>query len=203
MRFEADVISERIKKNQKNKKIFCIILYILLIPIIFFSLFLIFLELGNSYELPSFLNMNVYIVTSQSMAPRLNEGDIVVVKSGHENDAYKVGNIITFVRSDGEIITHRIERIIKADGKNSYITKGDNNEQEDEEIVTYDMIIGRVVSTMPQFGILVAVLKNKVFFSGCIIVLILIILYDIRIRKRKEERKIIREKYEKKSDFYF
>ena len=97
----------------------------------------------------------------------------------------------------------RIERIIKADGKNSYITKGDNNEQEDEEIVTYDMIIGRVVSTMPQFGILVAVLKNKVFFSGCIIVLILIILYDIRIRKRKEERKIIREKYEKKSDFYF
>ena len=203
MRFESDVISEKIKKNRKIKKIFCIILYMLLIPIIFFSLFLIFLELGNSYELPSSLNMNVYIVTSQSMYPKLNEGDIVVVKKGYNNASYKVGNIITFVRYDGEIITHRIERIIKSDLGNSYVTKGDNNEQEDDEIVTYDMIIGKVVYTMPKFGTLVALLKNKLFFSTCIVVLILIILYDIRIRKRKEERKIIREKYEKKSDFYF
>lgn len=203
MRFESDVISERIKKNQKIKKIFCIILYILLIPIIFFSLFLIFLELGNSYELPSFLNMNVYIVTSQSMSPKLNEGDIVVVRKGYDNNSYKVGNIITFVRHDGEIITHRIERIVKSELRNSYVTKGDNNDQEDEEIVTYDMIIGRVVYTMPKLGILVSLLKNKLFFSACIVVLILIILYDIRIRKRKEERKMIREKYEKKSDFYF
>lgn len=203
MRFEADIVSERIKKNQKIKKIFCIIIYILLIPIIFFSLFLIFLELGNSYELPSFLNMNVYIVTTQSMAPRLNENDIVIVKRGYDNDAYKVGNIITFIRSDGEIITHRIERIIKNGVNNSYVTKGDNNEQEDDEIVKYDMIIGRVVSTMPKFGLLISILKNKIFFSICIITLISIILYDIRIRKRREERKIIREKYEKKSDFYF
>lgn len=203
MRFESDVISEKIKRNQTIKKIFVIILYIILIQIILFSLFLILLELGNSHELPSFLNMNLYIVTSESMEPKLSEDDIIVVKKGYTNDEFKVGNIITFVRMDGEIITHRIERIVESELQNAFVTKGDNNSVEDDEIVTQEMIIGKVVYTMPNFGKLVKLLKNKVFFTFCIILLILIVFRDMRIRKRKQERKIVREKYEKKSDFYF
>ena len=203
MRYEANVISKNIARKQKIKKVGIVLLYIILIPIILFSLFLIILELGNSGEIPSFLNMEMYTVISDSMEPRLSKNDIIIVKKGYPNDKFKVGNIITYKRKDGEIITHRIKEIISSNLQNAYITQGDNNETPDEDVVTYEMIIGKVIYTMPNFGNILKLLKNKVFFTLCIIVLVLIILYDRKQKKKKIQRKLIREKYEKKSDFYF
>lgn len=203
MRYEANVISKNIARKQKIKKVCIVLLYIILIPIILFSLFLIILELGNSGEIPSFLNMEMYTVISDSMEPRLSKNDIIIVKKGYPNDKFKVGNIITYKRKDGEIITHRIKEIISSNLQNAYITQGDNNETPDEDVVTYEMIIGKVIYTMPNFGNILKLLKNKVFFILCIIVLVLIILYDRKQKQKKIQRKLIREKYEKKSDFYF
>lgn len=203
MKYENDVISERIRRSQKIKKIFIIILYIILIPIMLFSLLLIILELGNSKEIPSFLNIENYTVTSESMEPKLKKDDIVVVRKGYSNDKFKVGNIITFKRDDGEIITHRIKEIVISEGQNAYITQGDNNEKPDEEVVTYDKIIGKVVYTVPDLGILSRLFTSKLFLVFCVLILILVIMYDKSQRDKKMRRKIEREKHEKKSDFYF
>lgn len=203
MRYESDVISKNIKRNQKIKKILIIILYIMLIPTILFSLLLICLELGNSGVFPSSLNIEIYTVTSESMSPRLNINDIIIVKKGYTNEEYKVGNIITFKKKNGEIVTHRIDDITTVDLQRAFVTKGDNNTVKDEEIVKYKYIIGKVIYTMPKFGIVMKLLKNKIFFAFCILILIVIIYYDNRLKKRKLDRKLVREKYEKKSDFYF
>ena len=202
MRYEADVISKNIKRKQKINRILFILLYILLIPTILFSLFLIVIELGNSKEGPSFFNIELYTVISESMSPRLNINDIVIVKKGYEIESYKKGNIITFIR-DNEVITHRIERVISADMRPAFITKGDNNKVEDEEIVKYENIIGKVVLTMPKIGALVNLLKNKLFFVSILCLLFGIMYFDNKSKKRRQERKLVREKYEKKSDFYF
>lgn len=205
MRYESDVISKNIKRSQKIKKILIIILYIMLIPTILFSLLLICLELGNSGKFPSFLNINmeIYTISSKSMEPRLHVNDIIVVKKGYKNEEYKIGNIITYINKDGEYITHRIEKIVSADLQRAYITKGDKNNTEDMDVVKYDDIIGKVVYTMPRFGVVMKLLKNQGFFSLCILILILVVLYDNNMRKKQKERKLAREKYEKKSDFYF
>ena len=203
MRYETDVISRNIARKQKIKKFFLIALYIILIPTILFSLFLIILELGNSGELPSSLNIEMYTVISESMKPRLNVDDIILVKKGYANDKFKKGNIITYKNKNGELITHRIEEVVLKDLNNAYVTKGDNNDTVDEEIVTYDMIVGKVICTMPKFGVVMKCLKNKIFFFINIIVLTLIMIYDQKQKQKKIQRKIIREKYEKKSDFYF
>ena len=202
MRYEADVISKNIKRKQKIQKILFILLYILLIPTILFSLFLIIIELGNSKEGPSFFNIELYTVISESMSPRLNINDIVIVKKGYEIESYKKGNIITFIRAN-EVITHRIERVISADMRPAFITKGDNNKVEDEDLVKYEDIIGKVVLTMPKIGALVNLLKNKLFFVSILCLLFGIMYFDNKSKKRRQERKLVREKYEKKSDFYF
>ena len=202
MRYEADVISKNIKRKQKINRILFILLYILLIPTILFSLFLIIIELGNSKEGPSFFNIELYTVISESMSPRLKINDIVIVKKGYEIESYKKGNIITFIR-DNEVITHRIDRVISADMRPAFITKGDNNKVEDEEIVKYENIIGKVVLTMPKIGALVNLLKNKLFFVSILCLLFGIMYFDNKSKKRRQERKLVREKYEKKSDFYF
>lgn len=202
MRYEADVISKNIKRKQKINRILFILLYILLIPTILFSLFLIIIELGNSKEGPSFFNIELYTVISESMSPRLNINDIVIVKKGYEIESYKKGNIITFIR-DNEVITHRIDRVISADMRPAFITKGDNNKVEDEDLVKYEDIIGKVVLTMPKIGALVNLLKNKLFFVSILCLLFGIMHFDNKSKKRRQERKLVREKYEKKSDFYF
>ena len=203
MRYEPEVISKNIKRTQKIKKILIIILYLLLIPTILFSVFLMFVELGNSDEVPSFFNMDVYIVVSESMSPKINVNDIILVKKGYTNEQYKEGNIITYIRADGDLITHRIDTITKVGLLRAYITKGDNNEEVDDFPVMYDQIIGKVVYVMPKLGILVGLLKNKIFFGMCIIVLILIVIYDRYNKNKILQRKKTREKYNKKSDFYF
>lgn len=203
MRYEPEVISKNIKRTQKIKKILIIILYLLLIPTILFSVFLMFVELGNSDEVPSFFNMDVYIVVSESMSPKINVNDIILVKKGYTNEQYKEGNIITYIRADGELITHRIDSITKVGLLRAYITKGDNNEEVDDFPVMYDQIIGKVVYVMPKLGILVGLLKNKIFFGMCIIFLILIVIYDRYNKNKILQRKKTREKYNKKSDFYF
>lgn len=203
MRYEPEVISRNIKRTQKIKKILIIILYLLLIPTILFSVFLMFVELGNSNEVPSFFDIDIYIVVSESMAPKINVNDIILVKKGYSNDQYKEGNIITYVRADGELITHRIDSITKVGLLRAYITKGDNNEDVDEFPVTYDQIIGRVVLVMPKLGAVVGLLKNKIFFVMCIMFLVLIVIYDRYNRNKILQRKKTREKYNKKSDFYF
>lgn len=103
----------------------------------------------------------------------------------------------------GSIITHRISRIVNLGEQYGFITKGDSNDIEDENIVTENRVIGKVILVMPKFGKFVSILKNKLFFCTLIIALIATLLYDIRVKKRKISRKLIREKYEKKSDFYF
>ncbi len=203
MRYEPEVISRNIKRTQKIKKILIIILYLLLIPTILFSIFLMFVELGNSDEVPSFFNMDIYIVVSESMSPKININDIILVKKGYSNDQYKEGNIITYLRADGELITHRIESVTKVGLLRAYITKGDNNEEIDEFPVTYDQIVGRVVLVMPKLGAVVGLLKNKIFFAMCILFLVLIVIYDRYNRNKILQRKKTREKYNKKSDFYF
>lgn len=203
MRYEPEVISKNIKRTQKLKKILIIILYLLLIPTILFSIFLMFVELGNSNEVPSFFNMDIYIVVSESMSPKINVNDIILVKKGYSNEQYKEGNIITYIRADGELITHRIEKITKVGLLRAYITKGDNNEEPDEYPVTYDQIIGKVIVIMPKLGAIVKLLKNKIFFATCIIFLVLIVIYDRYNRNKILQRKKTRERYNKKSDFYF
>lgn len=103
----------------------------------------------------------------------------------------------------GNIITHRISRIVNLGDNYGFVTKGDSNNIEDENIVTYNQVIGKVILVMPKFGKIVSIIKNKIFFTFCIISLISILIYDIRVKERKISRKLVRERYEKKSDFYF
>ena len=79
-------------KSEKRKidKVIKILLIIILAFMMLFSLLLISLELGNSKELPSFLDVDLYIITSNSMEPRLRANDIVIVKKGFKNEEYKV-----------------------------------------------------------------------------------------------------------------
>ena len=99
----------------------------------------------------------LFSVATGSMQPTLNVNDIIIVKI---TDDVKVGDIITY-SEENEFITHRVI----SNNKETFVTKGDYNNTEDNPIDT-SKIVGKLVCKIPSFGLLGDILLTpKVFIS--------------------------------------
>lgn len=123
-----------------------------------------------------------YVVLSGSMEPTFNPGDLVVTV--HKNRAnLKIGDVATF-ESDGDIVTHRIVEKTKE----GYITKGDNNDVKDMDILTDKNLIGKEMFAIPKGGNVVKFLSNtKVVAAEVMIVGALVLIYSFSGKKYEEE----------------
>ncbi|MBU4353537.1 signal peptidase I [Candidatus Parcubacteria bacterium] len=130
-------------------------------------------------------NYKFLVVQSGSMQPEIKMGSVVAVKP---SDNYKIGDIITF----GEMsktktpTTHRIVEMRVVEGKYLYTTKGDANNAPDQNEVSQDKIIGKVLFNIPYVGYAVAEARKPVGFTILIVIPAVIIVYD-------EIKKIISE----------
>lgn len=153
-------------------------------------------------------NINGYIpfsIQTESMVPTMNVGDLIITKK-YNNQELKVDDIISFFSVEQEttiIKTHRIKEI-KQDGKvTSYITKGDNNDVEDEVEVAPGDIISVYNNTKFQYlGSVLDFFKSKYGFLFCIILpLFIFFLYQlyafISLVIEVKKDKVIREAKEK------
>lgn len=82
-------------------------------------------------------------VGSESMMPKINKGDAVLVHKIKDPDELKVGDIIVF-KSDNKNYIHRLVKIENIDGKTYYRTKGDANNTNDDIDLTMKNIKGKV-----------------------------------------------------------
>lgn len=126
----------------------------------------------------------IFLVQSGSMSPKINTGDLVVIRPNLE---YKKGDIVTFLSTNKFNITHRI-----VDIKNDQIfTKGDANKTQDQEILSKQQILGKVFYTIPYFGYLIIFAKS---IPGLIVLIIIpstIIIYQELLQIQKNFKKII------------
>ena len=99
----------------------------------------------------------LFSVATGSMQPTLNINDIIIVKI---TDDVKVGDIITY-REENDFITHRVI----SNNKETFVTKGDYNNTEDNPIDT-SKIVGKLVCKIPSLGLIGDILLTpKVFVS--------------------------------------
>lgn len=204
------------------KKIFDIISrlisYVCLVILFFIAIFLVFYICSNQIarskgEKPL---ISLYTIVSPSMEPNIMVYDVIVDFRVEKENDLKVGDVITFysesIDTGGYTVTHRIKEIYEEEGTKYYVTKGDNNQDEDEGVITFDNIMGKVKYVIPALGKIQFFVSSK--FGWVLIILIPalgIILIDIakiiKIFKIKEqieempklkEVEIIREKEEDK-----
>ena len=135
-----------------------------------------------------------YVVSSGSMIPVLNVGDILIVKDGNTFNSLKVGDVIVFNRPQGgdRVIVHRIIEISDRFGEKVIVTKGDANDGiipgTDFPIREKDYI-GTVAYTVPKVGLVLKYLNppvNYVIIAGIIGILI----YTNMKKKNEEKRKL-------------
>ena len=122
------------KTKNKSKKVNVI----LVISIVFFLISL-FLKMNCPSNKPiQPFGITILNVMSDSMKPTFEKGDKIVVKKQKD---YEVGDIITYIDNDKNLITHRIIEKYE-DG---FITKGDNNNTEDKEKVRKNQVLGKII----------------------------------------------------------
>ena len=191
MKYDIETINKRKKNAKITKRIIDIIIIILL-----YNIILVFISCINKIEDISLFGYKAYRITTDSMSPSINTGDVIIVKKVQE-EKLQAGDVITFKQQD-KVITHRITHTDEQDGKKQYTTKGDNNNLEDNEKIEYSEIEGQNVLTIPKLGYFIYALENQIVFLFIILILLITLFFKIRkdekLENRREKRKIEQEK---------
>lgn len=161
-------------------KIIRIILSIVLTVLILANLWLLFAQYVLKQDPPKVFGYAQLIVTSGSMEPAFSPGDVVIIK---EEEAYEMGDIVTFRQSGGSLVTHRIV------GQNSqgFITRGDANNVEDSTLLPEYRIVGKVVAAVADMGFFLDFLKSPL--GLLVIIMVGFLLIEVPILLDKRERK--------------
>ena len=188
LEYDVEKISNKIKNKKITKKLIKYIILVALIILFIINLILSFEE--NTH----ILGIYMFNIISESMEPTFYKDDLVVVKKSSEKEL-KVGDIITFKQED-RIISHRIDRITKDKGEIKFITKGDNNEVRDKELVEIQDVYGKVLFSIKKVGKIIHYIQNaRGFINIAMFIVILFVLVSLR-DNQKNSRKIKRKKYE-------
>ena len=118
--------------------------------------------------LPMIFGCKPVVVLSGSMQPEFEVGSVVYYRQVPESEL-KVGDVISF-QMNNNLVTHRIKSI----DNGFYTTKGDNNNIEDKEKVTYGDIQGRVGGLkLPVIGHGVHFVNTHLYLSVIVVTILL------------------------------
>jgi signal peptidase len=109
-----------------------------------------------SGENPSFFGLRFFRVSSSSMYPELEVGDVILVKETDAADL-RLGDTISYLGRVGtfanKVITHKIvEEPYQKNGVYHFTTRGIYQSYEDDPPIVDSQILGRYVCTIPLIG---------------------------------------------------
>jgi signal peptidase len=129
------------------------------------------------------------VVTSESMAPNLRTGYLLVIQRQAPEDIV-LGDIIVFSASfNDDPVVHRVVEIEVVGDEIHWYTKGDANSGNDPDYRTYDDIIGVVVLAIPYLGYVTLFLHEPAGFATVVVLLIIFLIVPEFLMKgdKKEE----------------
>lgn len=137
---------------------------------------------------------SVYSVKTASMEPAYPVNSIVFVQKT-EPASIQVGDTITYaLNEDGDTVTHRVIAVDQQ--KHTFTTKGDNNNVQDANPVSWDNTIGKVVFSLPTGGQVfqfISAEENRPMMIAIIVCLLgVTVVWEVidQVRKRKKRKNI-------------
>lgn len=152
------------------KNILVAAIFLLAISMMVFTIVAVTTLNKNERDLFGF---QAFIVLSDSMsATDFSAGDVILTKQV-DPAALQEGDIIAY-RSEnsdnyGEIVSHKIRSLTwNSQGEPGFITYGTTTGEDDEIVVTYDMVVGKYQMTLPGVGRFFQFLKTPAGYFSCI-----------------------------------
>jgi len=132
-------------------------------------------------------------VSSGSMIPTLNVGDLIIVR-GADPNSVTVGSIIVFhsPRDRDMLIVHRVVGINNQQGTLYFETKGDNNPTKDSWSpypgVPQSHLVGIVIGRVAYLGYVILALKEPLGMTAIVLLTALVIVYEFIVPMAKKSR---------------
>lgn len=129
--------------------------------------------LAAALLLPRIAGYQGMAVLTGSMEPKYPVGSLIYVKEVDPAEL-SVGDVITYRLNESTVVTHRI---VEIDEENQQVTtKGDANEANDGQPISYNNIVGRADFNIPYLGFIAIYSKSPVGILAVCGVLVAIIL---------------------------
>ena len=143
-----------------------------------YSIFLVNAKFVLHEQLPMLGGYGQAVVLSGSMEPAISVNDLLIIQ---KTDEYEVGDIITFVDSSNDLVTHRIKEI----NGDEITTKGDANNTCDKPF-NIERIKGKVIAIIPKIGYIITFIQNP-FCVVCIIIITFILMERSYSKEKKNK----------------
>lgn len=178
---KQSALSKTVRIIRKNPTVRIILIIALLFAATYGSVEI--LRLGLRTESP------LMVVSSESMVPTLNVGDIILVRGVDPRDV-TLGTIIIFhsPNSYDMPIVHRVIQIENDAGTIYFRTKGDHNPGPDGWRVPSANLMGVYVAKIPYVGILSLELRGPLGATLIVVLVALIILIEYNESKEATKR---------------
>lgn len=130
-----------------------------------------------------------FVVSSGSMVPTLNVGDIIVIRNGGSIESLRIGDIIVYKHpfNSDRVIVHRVLKIEQVGNEVGVITKGDNNPSQDSWIVRSQHYLGTVMFSIPYIGYAAIWLSPPLNYALMVVIVSIILAVELRPSKAKPE----------------
>lgn len=157
------------------------IVYVILFLIVASVLFVVILQRASNNAIV-LGGVRVFNIISESMIPKYNIGDVLVVKS-IEPQNIKVGDDIAYIGQEStfnqKIVTHQVIKIDYENGEYIFHTKGIANILEDP-LVHQNQVFGKVVYKIWILSLISKILSNVyVVFFGIFVPIVILIFWTI------------------------
>ena len=178
------------KWYQKISNWIFILLVMILLPILLINIYIMIQANNNNDKVPSVFGYKPFIVLSGSMETKIHVGDLIITKE-IDPESLKVEDIIAFRDQENTVTTHRIIDIVEKDGTTYFITKGDNNNTQDQNLVEYKDVEGLYITRIPGIGNMLNELSKPttVVIVGLGLTIIFILAFQINNSKYKDQEK--------------
>lgn len=175
-----------------------IVACIILIPILLINLSIMFQAQTNKDAVPSVFGYKPFIVLSGSMESEIFRGDLVITKIIEPEDLKK-DDVIAFRDAENTVTTHRIIDIVENNGTKYFITKGDNNNSQDKNLVEYSDVEGLYITRIPGIGSMMNSLSQPttILIVAMGITVIFVIGFSISTKKQRELERLEFLEYKK------
>lgn len=182
------------KAKEKNK-IFTVILWsifgFIVLPLFISSALIAIEGNANKKTVPSLFGYMPMIITSGSMQPKINVGDLIFTKIV-DVDSINDGEIISYwdPTNSNKIVTHLVDEISEKDGKRYFTTVGVYTGSEDTVVVPEKNVLGVYAFKIPLVGNIMLFAQSPLGLVMFLLVpLGVILVYDTLRRQKLQETK--------------
>ena len=160
---------------------------LILIPILLINIYIMYQANTNKEKIPNVFGYKPFIVLSGSMETKIFKGDLIITKIV-KPETLEINDIIAFRDAENTVTTHRIIDIVDKEGITYFITKGDNNNTQDQNLVEFDDVEGIYCFRIPGVGSIMDTLSEPttiiIILLG--VTLIFIIGFTISTKKQRD-----------------